>query len=153
MASSLNPGDVLRITVWRKPELSGEFIIATDGTVSHPLYRSVRVTGIPLPAVETRIREFLGMLEENPQFVVEPLDLSASVRQIVCLVHPNLSKLVTLELELAASLPAVAASTPAEPSTSRPAEPAPRPSMGCSSPKTSSAESDVVSHRVESCAQ
>jgi len=72
-ANSLNPGDVLRITVWRKPELSGEFIIASDGTVSHPLYRSVRVTGIPLPAVETRIRDFLGTLEENPQFVVEPL--------------------------------------------------------------------------------
>jgi polysaccharide export outer membrane protein len=71
--NSLNPGDVLRITVWRKPELSGEFIIATDGTVSHPLYRSVRVTGIPLSAVETRIRDFLGTLEENPQFVVEPL--------------------------------------------------------------------------------
>lgn len=71
--NSLNPGDVLRITVWRKPELSGEFIIATDGTVSHPLYRSVRVTGIPLSAVETRIRDFLATLEENPQFVVEPL--------------------------------------------------------------------------------
>jgi polysaccharide biosynthesis/export protein len=72
-STSLNAGDVLRITVWRKPELSGEFIIASDGTVSHPLYRSVRVTGIPLPAVETRIRDFLGTLEENPQFVVEPL--------------------------------------------------------------------------------
>ena len=71
--TSLNAGDVLRITVWRKPELSGEFIIASDGTVSHPLYRSVRVTGIPLPTVEARIRDFLGTLEENPQFVVEPL--------------------------------------------------------------------------------
>jgi len=70
---ALNPGDVVRITVWRKPELSGDFVIAGDGSVSHPLYRDVRVTGMPLAAVETRLREFLGKLESNPQFVIEPL--------------------------------------------------------------------------------
>ena len=72
-AGALNPGDIVRITVWRKPELSGEFVIAADGTVSHPLYRAVRVTGLTLDAVDARIREFLGKLEANPQFVVEPL--------------------------------------------------------------------------------
>jgi polysaccharide export outer membrane protein len=70
---ALNPGDILRITVWRKPELSGEFVVASDGTVSHPLYRDVRVTGIPIEAVEGQLRAFLGKLEANPQFVVEPL--------------------------------------------------------------------------------
>lgn len=72
-AGALNPGDVVRITVWRKPELSGEFVIAADGTVSHPLYRDVRVIGLPLDAVDARIREFLGTLEANPQFVIAPL--------------------------------------------------------------------------------
>ena len=72
-SGALNPGDVVRITVWRKPELSGDFVVAGDGSVSHPLYREVRVTGIPLAAVEARLREFLGKLETNPQFVVEPL--------------------------------------------------------------------------------
>ena len=72
-AGALNPGDVVRITVWRKPELSGEFVITADGTVSHPLYRDVRVTGLPLDAVDARIREFLGKLEANPQFVIAPL--------------------------------------------------------------------------------
>ena len=83
-ATALNPGDMLRITVWRKPELSGEFVIAGDGTVSHPLYREIRVTGIPMTAVESRIREYLSKLEANPQFVVEPLlrvAVSGEVRQ------------------------------------------------------------------------
>ena len=71
-AGSVNPGDVLRITVWRKPELSGDFVIATDGTISHPLYREIRVTGMPMDAVELRIREYLTKLEANPQFVIEP---------------------------------------------------------------------------------
>jgi polysaccharide biosynthesis/export protein len=82
--AALNPGDVLRVTVWRKPELSGDFLIAADGTVSHPLFRNVRVTGIPMQAVESRVREFLVTLEANPQFVVEPLlrvAVSGEVRQ------------------------------------------------------------------------
>jgi polysaccharide export outer membrane protein len=70
---ALNPGDVVRITVWRKPELSGEFVVAGDGTLSHPLYREVHVTGIPIESVEARLREYLSKLEANPQFVVEPL--------------------------------------------------------------------------------
>ena len=69
----LNPGDALRITVWRKPEMSGQFTIALDGTIAHPLYRAVRVTGASMPALETRLRTFLEQYEEAPQFVLEPL--------------------------------------------------------------------------------
>ena len=70
---SLNPGDQVRIVVWRKPELSGDFPIAANGTIIHPLYREVQVTGIPISAVEDRLRTFLGRYEANPQFVVQPL--------------------------------------------------------------------------------
>lgn len=69
----LQPGDVLRITVWRKPEYSGEFGIAADGSVLHPLYRKIRVAGIPVSQVETQLRSVLAELETDPQFVVEPL--------------------------------------------------------------------------------
>src|SRR5690349_4287754 len=34
----LAPGDSVRVVVWRKPELSGDFIIAPDGSITHPLY-------------------------------------------------------------------------------------------------------------------
>ena len=69
----LKPGDALRISVWRDSELSGEFQIAPDGTVIHPMWRAIRVAGIPLPEVETRLRTFLEGLQSQPQFVVEPL--------------------------------------------------------------------------------
>src|SRR5829696_4609079 len=39
----LTPGDSVRIEVWRKPEFSGDFVVAPDGTITHPLFRSVRV--------------------------------------------------------------------------------------------------------------
>jgi polysaccharide export outer membrane protein len=69
----LSPGDTLRITVWRKPEFSGEFVIGADGTVIHPLFRAVRVAGVPIATAEANIRNFLLQYDQNPQFVMEPL--------------------------------------------------------------------------------
>jgi len=69
----IRPGDAVRITVWRKPEYSGEFIVTGDGTLTHPLYRRVVVTGVPLATIESRLNDVLKQYEANPQFVVEPL--------------------------------------------------------------------------------
>jgi protein involved in polysaccharide export with SLBB domain len=70
---ALNPGDQVRIVVWRNPELSGDFTVAANGTLNHPLYRDVQVTGIPMNAVEDRLRTFLSRYATNPQFVLLPL--------------------------------------------------------------------------------
>lgn len=69
----LRPGDAVRISVWRNAELSGEFVIASDGTLTHPLYRTLRVAGISLPEAESRLQAFLQRFESSPQFVLEPL--------------------------------------------------------------------------------
>ena len=73
MPAVLQPGDALRITVWRQAELSGEFLIADDGTIGHPLLREVQVAGLPVASAEQRVREYLERLGTTPQFVVEPL--------------------------------------------------------------------------------
>lgn len=72
-SATLQPGDEVRITVWRNPEMSGEFVIAPDGTLMHPVYRSLRVTGLSLADVENKIRVFLERYQTDPQFVAEPL--------------------------------------------------------------------------------
>jgi len=69
----LAPGDSVRVVVWRKPEMSGDFIVAPDGTITHPLYRAVRVGGVPFATAEANVRAFLARFEQDPQFVVEPL--------------------------------------------------------------------------------
>ena len=71
--SMLTPGDSVRIVVWRKPEFSGDFVVAPDNTVTHPLFRAVRVGGVPFATAEANLRTFLSRFEENPQFVLEPL--------------------------------------------------------------------------------
>lgn len=69
----LSPGDEIRIAVYRNLELSGDFTVAANGTILHPLYREVQVTGIPMSAVEERIRVFLMKYVTNPQFIVQAL--------------------------------------------------------------------------------
>lgn len=72
-AAVLAPGDAIRIVVWRRPELSGDFTIALDGTISHPLYRELQVTGVPMPQLEPKLRTFLTRFEATPAFVITPL--------------------------------------------------------------------------------
>lgn len=70
---ALTPGDVIRIDVWRQPTFTGDFGIGGDGTIRHPLYRTLRVTGMPIATVRERLRTFLAGFVTDPQFVVTPL--------------------------------------------------------------------------------
>jgi protein involved in polysaccharide export with SLBB domain len=72
-AAKLQPGDEVRIRVWRDSEMSGEIGIGPDGTLLHPVWRTLKVTGLPLTDVEGRIRQFLTRYQTEPQFVAEPL--------------------------------------------------------------------------------
>lgn len=72
-AVTLSPGDQLRLAVWGHPEYSGDFVIAPDGVITHPLFREVRATGIPMAELETRIRTFLTRFVASPAFVMTPL--------------------------------------------------------------------------------
>lgn len=86
----LRPGDMLRLSVWRHPELSGDFLVAPDSTVVHPLYQRVQVAGIPLPVVKERLRALLVTYEQGVEFAIEPLfavTVAGEVRQ------PNLYRL------------------------------------------------------------
>ncbi|MDB4948736.1 MAG: polysaccharide export protein [Gemmatimonadetes bacterium] len=71
--AALSPGDAVRITVWRSPELSGEFDIGADGSIMHPLFRDVTAAGVPFRELESRIRVKLERYSTDPQFVVAPL--------------------------------------------------------------------------------
>jgi len=70
-ASILRPGDHLRITFLSDDKtLSGEFEVAPDSTLKHPLYNKVKVVGVPLPQLRERIASFLRNFQREPQFEV-----------------------------------------------------------------------------------
>jgi protein involved in polysaccharide export with SLBB domain len=69
----LKPGDILRVQIWKNPELSGDLLISEEGFLVHPVLRTISVVGVPLPEVESRLRAFLLKSETDPQFVLQPL--------------------------------------------------------------------------------
>jgi len=70
----LVPGDLVRVTVWQKPELSGEFMVNPEGSLAHPLYQEVQVVGVPLSVAKTRLRDFLAStFTKDPLITMEPL--------------------------------------------------------------------------------
>ena len=71
--AQLGPGDVLRISVWRHPELSGDFAVDPGGALTHPLYQSVKVGGVPVAVAKGRLRELLLTYDQTVQLTVEPL--------------------------------------------------------------------------------
>ena len=72
----------MRIVVWRKPEFSGDFVVAPNGTITHPLFRVVQVAGLPFATAEANLRKYLSQFEQNPEFVMEPL-VSSTFRPMV----------------------------------------------------------------------
>jgi len=69
----LHPGDLVRVTVWRSPEMSGDFAIGINGALLHPLYQAVPIAGVPMQEVNNRLRQFLTKYVSDPQIVVIPL--------------------------------------------------------------------------------
>lgn len=72
-AAMLRTGDVLRVTAYGLPEMSGELMVGPDGALVHPMYRNVSLVGLPRDTVEQRIGWLLERFEANPRFVIEPL--------------------------------------------------------------------------------
>src|SRR5262245_33831405 len=69
----LRPGDVVKITSWRNPELSGEIPVSPDGLLQHPLYPGVRAADVPFGTVVEQVRTVLARYDVEPQFTAEPL--------------------------------------------------------------------------------
>jgi polysaccharide biosynthesis/export protein len=63
--------DVLEVTVFGEPEVSGKFLIEADGTINFPLLGRVNAAGVTLRAIEKELRQRLadGYLQ-NPQVSV-----------------------------------------------------------------------------------
>jgi protein involved in polysaccharide export with SLBB domain len=71
--AAVRPADLVRLTVWRMPEFTGEFPVGQDGTIQHPLLTQVRVVGRPRAEVQRQLREVLLRYENDPQFVFDYL--------------------------------------------------------------------------------
>jgi protein involved in polysaccharide export with SLBB domain len=54
-ADPLHPGDVVRVRIWREPDLSGEFTVDPDGIVVFPKLGPLHVTGYSAATLRERL--------------------------------------------------------------------------------------------------
>jgi polysaccharide biosynthesis/export protein len=68
-AYQLVPGDILRITVFKNPDLSLDVRVSESGAIAYPLIGAVPLSGLTLPAAENKIALMLreGGFVVNPQ--------------------------------------------------------------------------------------
>jgi polysaccharide biosynthesis/export protein len=64
----LVPGDIMRIAVFKNPDLSLDVRVSEAGTIDYPLIRSVPVAGLTLSAAEHKI----GQMLKDGGFVLSP---------------------------------------------------------------------------------
>jgi protein involved in polysaccharide export with SLBB domain len=70
---SLVPGDLLKVAVWREPDLSGEFPVDQDGTLVLPLLGQRRVAGVPWPVLRDSLMADYQRQLRNPSISIFPL--------------------------------------------------------------------------------
>jgi polysaccharide export outer membrane protein len=68
----IGPGDILRIFVWRNPELSVTVPVRPDGIVSMPLVQDVPATGVTPGVLAHEIEKRLAKYVTDPNVTVIP---------------------------------------------------------------------------------
>jgi len=73
----LGPEDVLKVTVWKSPDLSGEVTIRPDGTITLPLIGDVPAAGLTANVLAKRISERLTEYVSSPIVTVQVKEVNS----------------------------------------------------------------------------
>ena len=79
----LQPGDKLKVTIWREPDLSGEFEVQPDGSVAFPKIGRIQVDRLSTDSLTALIVARYSVSLRDPAIDVTPLRrivVSGSVR-------------------------------------------------------------------------
>jgi len=67
----LGPGDQLRITVFNEPDLTGQYVVGSQGSIAYPLVGEVNAAGLTLPEFTTALQTALLEFIRQPNVSVE----------------------------------------------------------------------------------
>ena len=78
----LNPGDMLRISVWPNTELGGEFTVEDGGVVNLPYLGPVQVSGMSVSRLRSELNAGYERAMQNPVVSVTPLVRIAVIGEV-----------------------------------------------------------------------
>jgi polysaccharide export outer membrane protein len=71
--ATLLPGDVVRVQIWKEEDLSGDYMIDENGTITLPLLGQQRVAGMPVSRLRDTLIEQYRVQLRNPSINITPL--------------------------------------------------------------------------------
>jgi polysaccharide export outer membrane protein len=71
--TALRPGDVLRLKIWREPDLSGDFTVDESGMATLPRLGPTSVIGVPSNQLRDQLVEKYRQYLNNPSIEITPL--------------------------------------------------------------------------------
>lgn len=83
----LLPGDVVRLRIWREPDLSGEFPVDETGTVTFPKLGAMNVASMPTDSLKNALLERYSQYLRNPAIEITIL---RRVNVLGAVIHPGL---------------------------------------------------------------
>ncbi len=72
-AADLQPGDMVRLKIWREPDLSGDYLVDENGEVVFPKIGPVQVTRISADSLEALLVTTYSAFLRDPSVEVTPL--------------------------------------------------------------------------------
>lgn len=79
----LNPGDTLRVSVWREPDLLQELLIRPDGGITFPLVGDVAVAGLTLELAQAAVKERIEKYIPDAQVHITLLSAAGNTAYVV----------------------------------------------------------------------
>jgi polysaccharide export outer membrane protein len=73
----IGPQDVLRIDVWKEPDISRTIPVRPDGKISLPLLNDVQASGLTAMQLATSLREGLSKFLTSPQVTVTVTEINS----------------------------------------------------------------------------
>jgi polysaccharide export outer membrane protein len=67
--------DIIRVNVWKEPEVSQTAVVRTDGNISLPLINEVKVSGMTPLQIQDMVAEKLKGFLNNPQVTVTVIEI------------------------------------------------------------------------------
>ena len=76
--ATLQPGDMIRLKIWREPDFSGDYVVDEHGMAVLPRLGAMQVTGVQRRTEATPRRQYREYLN-NPSIEITPLHRIAIV--------------------------------------------------------------------------
>lgn len=70
---TLKPGDIVRVSIWRQSDLSGEYIVDEEGFLMLPLIGAVDAGDVSTESLRTSLRKEYDYYLKEPYITVTPL--------------------------------------------------------------------------------